>query len=581
MNHPLAYLVTRSTWNAIRARVRRLRQPKYLAGAIFGIGYFYFLFFRNVQARGLTRRNGSPVLDLGIPPELAPDIAAFVLLIMALITCWILPGSRAALTFSEAEMAFLLPGPVGRSTLVRYKLFNALFWMLLPALFFTFVSGRFAEGARGWYHAAGWWFVLSTLQLHRLAASFALTRAFERGLSSGRRRLLLALGFICVLGGLVAWRQVAPAAPDLKSVLSGQALGPYLEGLVRTGPATWILYPFKLVVLPWFAPTLPAFLLACVPAMLLQFAHYLWVTRADVAFEEASIAHSVKRAAMLAARKSGERPAALRSLSARQPLFALRPTGWAPWALVWKYVIELGGRRRLLWWAGGVSVFLAFVAIAARIPALRPVGVVAVGVSSGLLFSSIVVFPMLASQVVRKSFSALEVMRTLPISGPPLAFGQLLGPALLGAILQVTALAMIAVGSPAAARWLTQAPGFFLPCACIGLLVLPAFNLVTSLVPVALPLLFPGWFRPGEAAGIEATGLRFLGFFGQLLFNAVALAPAVLVVLGCVFLVTPLAGPAIGAFSAVGTVALLLITEAWLGLIAIGRLIDRFDPTEV
>ena len=43
----LVYLQLTSLSNALRARVQRLRQPKYLLAALVGAAYFYFFFFRH------------------------------------------------------------------------------------------------------------------------------------------------------------------------------------------------------------------------------------------------------------------------------------------------------------------------------------------------------------------------------------------------------------------------------------------------------------------------------------------------------------------------------------------------------
>ena len=44
----LLYLRLTSLKNQIVSRAKRLRQPKYLAGALAGAAYFYFIFFRRI-----------------------------------------------------------------------------------------------------------------------------------------------------------------------------------------------------------------------------------------------------------------------------------------------------------------------------------------------------------------------------------------------------------------------------------------------------------------------------------------------------------------------------------------------------
>ena len=51
------YLSQRSFVNALRRRIQRLRQPKYLVGFLIGLGYFYWILVRPGSARG-----GSPLV---------------------------------------------------------------------------------------------------------------------------------------------------------------------------------------------------------------------------------------------------------------------------------------------------------------------------------------------------------------------------------------------------------------------------------------------------------------------------------------------------------------------------------------
>ena len=58
----LFYLQTRSFWNGLVTRVKRLRQPKYLAGAIVGLAWFLWTIGGPVlmQSVGNRHRAGGP-----------------------------------------------------------------------------------------------------------------------------------------------------------------------------------------------------------------------------------------------------------------------------------------------------------------------------------------------------------------------------------------------------------------------------------------------------------------------------------------------------------------------------------------
>jgi len=98
-------------------------------------------------------------------------------------------------------------------------------------------------------------------------------------------------------------------------------------------------------------------------------------------------------------------------------------------------------------------------------------------------------------------------------------------------------------------------------------------------VPNAAVLLFPAWLQtgPGGPQGIEATGQRLIFLLGQLLVFSLALAPSGLVAVGVYWLLTvwmpwPLAVPLAGAAGAV-----LLLIEAGIGIVGLGKLFDRLD----
>src|SRR5581483_655040 len=100
MTSALFYLQYQSARNRLVSRFRRLRQPKYFFGAVVGAAWFYFYFFRVIAAR-------RPQADAS-PEHLAllESIGAFILFVIMLLA-WVVPHGRAALVFSEAEIAFL------------------------------------------------------------------------------------------------------------------------------------------------------------------------------------------------------------------------------------------------------------------------------------------------------------------------------------------------------------------------------------------------------------------------------------------------------------------------------------------
>src|SRR5690349_4013386 len=100
----LLYLQAHSLQNRVRSRLRRLKRPKYLAGAVAGGLYVYYFFLRQWMTTGRHGVAARPFL----PTELAPvieDLAAMATLLVCLLA-WVRPQKRAALEFTEAEVAF-------------------------------------------------------------------------------------------------------------------------------------------------------------------------------------------------------------------------------------------------------------------------------------------------------------------------------------------------------------------------------------------------------------------------------------------------------------------------------------------
>jgi hypothetical protein len=290
----LIYLQVQSLKNRLRARLRRLKKPKYLAGAAVGAAYFYFFFFRHFFA---GRRPAT-----GVAPEtlvLFELLGALVLFAMVL-SAWIFPHERAALAFTEAEIAFLFPAPVTRRTLIHFKLLRSQIAILFTTLLLTLVTRRFGGGGAAWIRAFGWWLILSTLNLHTLAASFARTRLLDRGISNWRRRTFVLSAATALVVAAALWFRYKVPAPQASDFESLETIKYYFRHALESGPAFYMLYPFRMVVRPYLALDGWTFLFASGPVFALMLLHYWWVVKSDVAFEEASVDYSRKLAEKIA-----------------------------------------------------------------------------------------------------------------------------------------------------------------------------------------------------------------------------------------------------------------------------------------
>lgn len=346
MASALLYLQYHSIKNRLVMRIKRLKQPKYLLGGIVGGLYFYWYFFRTLFGAS-TQGRAFPLFASPDSQALVESLGALILLIIVLLA-WIIPHERAALTFTEAEVAFLFPAPISRRGLIHFKLLRSQTAILFTTLLLTLVTNRF--GGHPWIRAAGWWLILSTLNLHLLGSSFALTKLLDRGISTWQRRLgILALA-LALAGVVTVWGRKTMPAFDLSRFDNLQAVQDYLQQVLTAGPVPYLLYPLRLVVRPFLATNALAFLATLGPALLLMLLHYAWVVRADVAFEEASVQASQKMAEKLVAVRAGNWQAAQKQPRSKRPPFMLRPTGPPAVALLWKNLISAGQAFTLRVW---------------------------------------------------------------------------------------------------------------------------------------------------------------------------------------------------------------------------------------
>jgi len=266
---------------------------------------------------------------------------AAVIMTGRIIYSWIFSADRAALSFTEAEVAFLFQAPVQRRVLVHYKLLKSQIRILFSAALFALVSRRLGFlGGNGWMHAIGWWILLSTLELHSIAASFTRERLLEVGLNPARRRALFLRRSSAGRGALWWWlRRTIPRPPGRRHGWTN-GNGELFQGVLTAPPVSWLLAPCIWILRPFFAPDLAAFIRALGPALLILAGHYLWVIRSEVAFEEASLELARRRAERGEARQAGHWRERSQPRRKRREPFPLRPHGMAAPAFLWRALIS-------------------------------------------------------------------------------------------------------------------------------------------------------------------------------------------------------------------------------------------------
>jgi len=574
MFQAFCFYIYNSWKNALVMRFRRLRQPKYLFGAIVGALYFYFFVF---MRGGVRRHGGAPMWNPSSDTILLLHTAAAVILFALFLLAWLFPRERAALVFTEAEIAFLFPAPIGRRTLINFKLLRTQLVILISAIMIT-IFGRAWGGNNPFIRILGWWIVFATMGLHTLGSSFAVTSLTERGLTSWKRRivvfLLIAIGLATI--GYYTWT-TAPAFPRSTETtnVSFNDLQQYFLDLFNTGAIYWLLLPFRVLVAPFFATTWSAFAVAAGPALIVFGLHYWWVMSANVAFEENSIELSRKVAERIANMRAGQWGLQKPKKAKRQP-FQLGTDGSPSIAILWKNLISSGQIFSRRFWF--IIIWIAF--MTAMMTRGHFGWGMAVTTFSGMFaIMSLFFGPQILRIDLRQDLPMVDVLKTFPMRGWQVVLGEVLAPALLLAAFQWLLIFVFLVASPEKFGAL-DLPFAMKLSACLGaVIVLPFLDLIAILLQNTGVLLLPAWFQFDKSAprGIETMGQQLILMFGQVLALALCLIPAALA-FGAILFLTQLALP-IGFGIVLGAVAagVVMCIEVAFAVRLLGGVFERFD----
>jgi hypothetical protein len=570
----LLYLQSQSIRNRFIAQVKRLKKPKYLLFGSIGVLYFYFYLlspFTNGGHHNHAGTNPAPSTENLVMYE---TIAALVLVVFTLMA-WIIPHERAALTFTEAEIAFLFPAPVTRRGLIHFKLLRSQAAIFFTTIFLALFSRRFGGGST-WIHAATWWLVLSILNLHTLGASFARTILMDRGITNWARRIVIFIAVAVIAAAIILWaRQSIPAA-DLKDLDNFSKIGTYARQVFSSGPLPYLLAPFRWAVQPYFAPDARAFFFLVWPAVALLALHYFWVVMSDVAFEEASLEASRKSAEKIAAIRSGNWRAAKQKKAVRSP-FRLASAGFPPIALLWKNLISAGQAFTARIWIWLTCIAIVVVVSMKQYSSDSPAHW-SIAISAAMFLGWLLLF---GSQLVRHDFRQdllmADALKVLPLPAWQIALGELLAPAVILTGIQWCLLILAAGVLPTELHSLS--PALILEISFTAAIIFPFFNVISLLIPNAAVLMFPAWFQLGKSGpqGIEATGQRIIFLLGQLVVLVITLVPAALAFIGVGYPVYLFAGISLAIPVAALASAIILACEAALGVKFLGTLFQRFD----
>ena len=332
----LWYLYSRGWWNRLRLQVRRLKQPRYIVGAIAMLAYLGSLVFSE-SARSRVAADPT-LLDVR-------QLLSIVGLSLALGAWWLAAPSDNALAFSAAEVYFLFPAPVKRRTLVQARLLSVQAVLLMQVLIWTLLLRRGGGELPAIFRGIGLWVLFTTVSLHRLGATLARTHAPD---VPRRKPVAKTIAVIFLASLTLAALRAAPAALamwrsflDLTSYDTSRVIDRMLAGRVAVqallnDPIVHVLsWPIRAATAPAFAHGSSAWLLAMPGALLVLGLHYIWILRDPQPFEELAIGSSARFADRVARMRRG---ASLTTLKPSRFRWDLDLHGNPAVALMWKNV---------------------------------------------------------------------------------------------------------------------------------------------------------------------------------------------------------------------------------------------------
>jgi putative ABC exporter len=497
------YIIACTFRNRLRVRLRRLKQPRYLIGAIAGAAYLYFSFFARfrVSRSSAARRSARPSpVPAALTALLASAPALGGLVLMAVATgAWLLPVDSGLLEFSDAELQFLFPAPVSRRQLLVHRMLRSQIGMLFSAIVIGFVSPTAAGFSRVRISIASW-ILLVTAKIYFTGVTLARARLAAGGARTRRvaRLPLVVLGLALAVVASTIGREWYQAPPN------GPRDGLLLLGRVGEHPAARIvMLPFIALAQPLFSEWPQPYLVAIAAALVVMLAVGTWVMLSDEAFQQA-VSDVAERRGQEPAKKGAA------SYKVRSTGWALAPIGRPEMAFAWKasmQTLRMVDKATLVRVA---AILFALTMVAASMGRANGLASMLGAFSLAGTVFTILLAPQVLRIDLRQDLAHLELLKTWPVKASDLVRGELLWP---GVVITAAAWTMLAVA--------TYLSGTILAPVSFGLrmgggaaiaVLAPALVFSQLTIHNAVALIFPAWVPLGNQRprGLDAMGQRLI-----------------------------------------------------------------------
>lgn len=583
----LWYLYSRSWSNRLAQQIRRLKQPRYIVGALAMLAYLGSLLFS--QSTRISVTADPTLLDIR-------QLLSIVGLALALGAWWLAAPSDSALAFSPAEVYFLFPAPVKRRTLVQARLFSVQAVLLVQVLMWTVLLRRSNGDLPGVLRAIGLWVLFTTVSLHRLGATLARTHAPDvpRRKPVAKTIAVLFIGVLVVAAArampaaLAIWRTMVSVSGDGRSVVDKLMAGRLAVQAVINEPIVYaLIWPIRAATGPAFSHNAMAWLLGMPGALLVLALHYAWILRDPQPFEELAVGSSARFADRVARMRRGSSTPILRG-SRLQWELALQ--GRPAFAIAWKNVTAAirTFRPRSLMLA--IIIIAVIAIVSGRSDGSidldgSPMRSAVVTTFMSVFVAAVLTAPAWFRLDLRHDLAHLAFLKTVPLPAHTIIATEI-----------ITAAAITTVGM----ALLFSLPAFFLlrsiggPLGSVGLagalmagtIALGGVNLLHITLYNAVALWLPAWvpLNQGGAStgGASVVGQVYITLIGILTTLALLLAAPVAAAWGLWLWLVRSHVPVVAVAVAALITALTIVTLEWLGLARLlGGALDRLEPADI
>ncbi|HKB09627.1 MAG TPA: putative ABC exporter domain-containing protein [Vicinamibacterales bacterium] len=567
------YIVVCSARNRVRMRLRRLREPRYLIGAVVGAAYLYFTVFARARARraGNRRRAAAPAASaatLAAMQGAGPSLGGIALLVVSALA-WMLPFDSGLLDFSPAEVQFLFPAPVTRRALLIHRLLRSQLGLLFSAVIMALAAPAISGYTRVRAGIA-MWLMLTIGKVYFTGVSLARTHMRS---NAGRAAATAWLPAAAIAIASVVMARALAYAIAGAPIADAQELLARIGAATSAGAAAFVLSPFAAIARPFFATGAGDYALDLAAPAIVLAALVAWVLRIDAAFEDAAATAAERKAAAAASRSPVYR--------VRRGGLTLAASGRPEGVFAWKAatqtlrVVDRAVAARL------IAIAIALTVLSATFGRANGLATLAGSFAMVTTAFTVLFAPQVLRVDLRDDLRHLELLKTWPVGAAAVIRGELLWPA---ALLTAAAWAGLAVVELLAASTpLTRVSMTWRLSAGAALAMLaPALVAAQLTIQNAAAVLFPAWVPLGgqRPRGLDAMGQRLILLGASWLLLIVSVLPGAILGLIAWFALRVVLGaaavvPAAGCCAAVVAVEVLLATEA------LGPAYEALDATAI